>query len=87
MPDYKFSEDRLITELKEYVDATYEAHYSGDVQPTELIISGGNSRGFCVGNIIKYAHRYGKKNGPNRQDILKILHYAIILLHSHDNEK
>ncbi len=87
MPEYKFNEDQLIDELKKYVDATYDAHYSGDVQPTELIISEGHGAGFCVRNIIKYAHRYGKKNGSNRQDILKILHYSLMLLHTNDAQK
>jgi hypothetical protein len=40
--------------------------------------------GFTIGNIMKYAQRYGKKNGYNRKDILKIIHYAIMLLHVHD---
>ena len=36
-------------------------------------------------NIIKYAQRYGKKGGYNRDDLKKIIHYAIIMLHLHDN--
>ena len=40
--------------------------------------------GFCIGNILKYAQRYGKKDGTNRKDLLKVLHYAIIALHVHD---
>jgi hypothetical protein len=28
MIDYKFDEDRLIAELKAYIDSTYDAHYS-----------------------------------------------------------
>lgn len=34
---------------------------------------------------MKYAQRYGKKDGFNRKDILKIIHYAVMLLHVHDN--
>jgi hypothetical protein len=40
--------------------------------------------GFCMGNIIKYAKRYGKKAGKNELDLLKIMHYTIILLGSKD---
>ena len=40
--------------------------------------------GFCIGNILKYAQRYGKKDGTNRKDLMKVLHYAIIALHVHD---
>jgi len=35
---------------------------------------------------MKYAQRYGKKNGFNRADILKIVHYAVILLYIHDTQ-
>ena len=34
--------------------------------------------------MLKYAQRYGKKDGRNRKDLLKIIHYAIIMLHVHD---
>jgi hypothetical protein len=33
---------------------------------------------------MKYAQRYGNKNGYNRADLMKVLHYAIIQLHVHD---
>ena len=33
---------------------------------------------------MKYAQRYGKKNGYNRKDLMKIIHYAIIAMHNHD---
>ena len=39
-----------------------------------------------MGNIIKYGKRYGKKNGKNRDDIMKILHYGIIMLHVQEND-
>ena len=44
----------------------------------------GHGDGFCIGNIIKYAQRYGKKDGYNRKDLLKVLHYGIMALHNHD---
>ena len=44
----------------------------------------GHGTGFCMGNIMKYAKRYGNKEGRNRKDLLKILHYGIIMLHIHD---
>jgi hypothetical protein len=85
--DYKYSEDRLIKELRIYIDKTYGEHYSRNkFQATEFIIDCGHGVGFTVGNIMKYAQRYGKKAGRNRQDILKVIHYAIMLLHTHDME-
>ena len=85
MIEYKYSEERLIAELKRYIDATYGEHYSQNkFQATEFIIDGGHGEGFCLGNVLKYAQRYGKKDGYNRKDLLKVLHYALIMLHVHD---
>ncbi len=87
MIDYKYNEDKLLKELKEYVDTTYNQHYAqGRIQTTEFIIDNGHGIGHTVGNIIKYAQRYGKKEGRNRKDILKVLHYALIMLYVHDKE-
>jgi len=86
-PSYKFREDELLTEFKKYVDKTYEMHYSGKYQATDMIIDAGHGTGFNVGNIMKYAKRYGKKQGFNRADLLKIMHYTLIQLYVHDEEK
>lgn len=85
MINYKYDEDKTLAELAKYIDATYGQHYSRDkFQATEFIIDGGHGEGFCIGNILKYAQRYGKKDGRNRKDLLKILHYAIIMMHVHN---
>ena len=82
---YKYSEDRLLEELRIYIDDTYGGHYSqNQFQATEFIMDSGHGDGFCLGNIIKYAQRYGKKDGYNRKDLLKVLHYGIMALHNHD---
>tara|TARA_B110000977_G_C10811749_1_gene390551 strand:+ start:83 stop:373 length:291 start_codon:yes stop_codon:yes gene_type:complete len=86
--DYKFSEDRLLDDLKAYIDSTYDAHYSkSKFQATEFIFDSGHGMGFCIGNVLKYAQRYGRKDGYNRKDLQKVLHYAIMALHVHDIEK
>jgi hypothetical protein len=85
--NYKYNEKSLIEELKLYVDSTYQEHYAqGNIQTTEFIIDCGDGIPFTRGNIIKYAQRYGKKSGRNRKDILKVLHYALMMLHVHDIE-
>ena len=85
--DYKYNEGDNIAQLQAYVDATYGEHYSvNKFQATEFIIDGGHGEGFCIGNIMKYAQRYGKKDGYNRKDLMKVLHYALIALHVHDLE-
>ena len=84
---YKYNEDRSLEELATYIDSTYDAHYSKDkFQATEFIIDGGHGEGFCIGNILKYAQRYGKKNGKNRNDLLKVIHYGIIALYINEME-
>jgi len=85
--DYKFNEGELCKQLITYIDSTYQQHYSKNkFQATEFILDSGHGEGFCIGNILKYAQRYGKKDGYNRKDLLKVLHYAIIALNVHDNE-
>ena len=77
----KFNEEEVIELLTKHIQGTYGQHYSmNKIQSTEFIFDAGHGEGFCLGNIIKYAQRYGKKDGRNEQDLLKILHYAIILL-------
>ena len=85
MIDYKYSEDRILKEIKEYIDTTYGEHYSQNkFQATEFIVDSGHGEGFCIGNIMKYAQRYGRKDGHNRKDLMKVLHYAIMAIHNHD---
>ena len=53
----------VLKELKKYMNSTYDKHYSKDkFQTREFIIDSGHGEGFCIGNILKYPQRYGKKN-------------------------
>ena len=71
--------------IKEYIDKTYAQHYSnGKYQATDMVIDAGHGEGFAIGNIMKYAQRYGKKNGKDRKDLLKVIHYGIMALYNHD---
>jgi len=87
--EYVFNENDYIEELAEYIDLTYGGHYSKNkIQSTEVIIDRGHGEGFCLGNVDKYSNRYGKKGSREeaRKDLMKILHYALIMLYVHDNE-
>lgn len=87
---YKYNEGDLLRQVTEYVNATYGQHYSQNkYQATEFIIDGGHGVGFTVGNIMKYAQRYGHKGTPEdwRKDLMKVIHYAIIALHVHDKSQ
>ena len=88
-PNYTFDEGEYIQEFKSYVDSTYNQHYAKDkFQATEFIIDGGHGTGFCIGNVLKYAQRYGKKGSKEdaRKDLMKVLHYALLQLYVHDQE-
>ena len=83
---YKYNEEEILKELKEYITSTYKQHYSaGDdkIQTLDLIEACGDGEAFCRSNILKYASRYDKK-GTARRDIIKILHYAVLLLYFND---
>ena len=86
--DYKYGEGAALMELEKYINSTYDEHYSRNkYQATEFIIDGGHGEGFCIGNILKYAQRYGKKGDKNRSDLLKLIHYGIIALYVNETEK
>ena len=83
---YKYDEDKILKELQDYITGTYNQHYSaGDdkIQTLDLIEACGDGEAFCRSNILKYASRYDKK-GTARRDIMKILHYAVLLMHFND---
>jgi hypothetical protein len=94
-PNIKFAEDKYLKEVWDYVFATYGQHYNNhgetkpgkNIQSLEAIISAGNGDGFIMGNIQKLSGRYGKKKGFNRLELLKIAHYAVLMLYVHDLEE
>ena len=82
----KFSETKILEEIDDYIHETYKKHYGdGKYQATDMIIDSGYGEGFCIGNIMKYAMRYGKKDNK-RLELLKIIHYAIIAIALEDTE-
>jgi hypothetical protein len=81
--NYKFKEKEILEIIKTYIDATYKQHYGkGKYQATDMIIDAGHGESFCIGNIMKYAMRCGKKeNNSTQAELYKIIHYAIIALY------
>ena len=83
---WKYNEETILNELREYISKTYQQHYSaGDdrIQTLDLIEACGDGEAFCRSNILKYASRYDKK-GSARMDIMKVLHYAVLLMNFND---
>ena len=88
--DYKYNELETLEAIKKYIDSTYDEHYAQNkYQATEIIIDGGYGLPFALGNVLKYALRYGRKGKRDdwRKDLLKVIHYAIITLHFHDTKQ
>jgi len=90
---WKYNEDVILKDIHEYVSGTYRSHYTGkssgfkDIQTIDLMAAKGLASGFCQSNIIKYGTRYGDKDGQNKKDLLKVIHYAMLLLHFDDHYK
>ena len=83
----KYNEDEILKEISEYIASTYKGHYSvGNVQTLDLIDSVGDAEAFCRSNVLKYASRYDRK-GSARKDIIKIIHYGMLLLHFNDKRE
>ncbi len=84
---YKYHEAEIIKDIEEYVSGTYNGHYTGDtheyrnVQTIDLMAARSLASSFCQSNILKYGSRYGSKDGRNKKDLMKVIHYAMLLLH------
>ena len=83
----KYEEDKGIADLKNYVTSTYRGHYTSEqnnTQTLDLIQSVGDAESFCRSNALKYLARYDKK-GSAKQDILKAMHYCLLLYYFSGN--
>jgi len=81
---WKYEEDKTLKEVEEYLVSTYKSHYTSEqskTQTLDLIESIGDAEPFTRSNAIKYLSRFGKKNGKSKQDILKAIHYCVLLYH------
>ena len=79
---WKYNEDKTLKDIEQYLASTYKAHYTSEqskTQTLDLIESIGDAEPFTRSNAIKYLSRFGKKNGKSRLDILKAIHYCILL--------
>ena len=81
---WKYNEDVVLKEVTEYLGMTYRSHYTSKeskTQTLDLIEGIGDAEPFCRSNANKYLSRFGKKDGKSKQDILKAIHYCILLYH------
>ena len=82
---WKYNEDKTIKDVEDYLIHTYKGHYTSNdskVQTIDLIDAIGDSEQFCRSNAIKYLSRFRKKEQTTpKSDILKAIHYCILLYH------
>ena len=84
---FKYHEEEILKDIQEYVSGRYQGHYTGksheyrNVQTIDLMASKELASAFCQANILKYGSRYGNKDGKNKKDLMKVIHYAMLLLH------
>ena len=84
---WKYNEDKILKDIEDYVTSTYGSHYCGhnqaykDTQTIDLMAAKDLAVSFCQANILKYGSRYGDKDGRNKRDLMKVIHYAMLLLH------
>ena len=84
---FRFNEDKILAEALNYLGSTYEGHYVGElagreqnnVQTIDVWQTLGSVDTTCRDTAIKYLMRYGKKEGHNRKDLLKAIHYIVLL--------
>ena len=85
----KYGEEKIINEIKTYLESTYQQHYSTTdegFQVQDILRHLNINKDFCQANAIKYLCRYGKKSGRNRKDLLKAIHYIVLLMSSEDKK-
>jgi hypothetical protein len=81
---WKYEEDKTMKEIRDYLSSTYNAHYTSPdskTQTLDLIEAIGDAEPFCRSNAIKYLSRFGRKGGKSKMDILKAIHYCVLLYH------
>ena len=86
----KYNEEEIIEEVYRYIKSTYNEHYSTDgkgLQAMDIFRNMNTDKDFCQSDAIKYLIRYGKKQGRNEKDLIKAIHYIILLISSEREDK
>lgn len=89
MAQAKYNEDHYFTVVQDYIKSTYGEHYALDdnIQALDVWKALGIAESACQATALKYIMRYGRKAGKNRKDLLKAMHYILLLMHFEDEAK
>lgn len=89
--NYKYKEDQIIADFKAIIDKTYTEHYKttdDNIECFDAWIALDDATPTFRNTALKYLWRYGKKNGQNKADLMKALHYTLMCLYNdHYKEK
>lgn len=79
----KYKEHEILADLKEYLDKTYSEHYKTDnIECFDAWIALGDATPTFRNTALKYLWRYGKKNGNNKADLMKAMHYIVLCMYN-----
>jgi len=77
----KYKEDLVMKDLQKHIDQTYKTHYTTEsgLQALDMWMALGNFSTSCRDAAIKYLFRFGKKNGSQKEDLLKAMHFIMYM--------
>ena len=81
---------KALEDVKEHIERFRQQNYYASLGGTEVIDLLRTEQlleGFCIGNVLKYVTRLGKKDVEKNPDIMKAFHYLVILLILEDPER
>ena len=88
MPDYKYNEDKHMADVQKYLAGTYGEHYvAKDIQVIDIWESLDSLETTSRDTAIKYLCRYGKKAGKNKKDLLKAIHYILLMMYAGEKDE
>lgn len=87
--NFRRNENKNLLDAINYIGETYSQHYVGltEIQTIDVWESLGTLESTSRDTAIKYLMRYGKKNGKNKKDLLKAIHYIALMLYVYDKEQ
>lgn len=85
---FDIDSDQLLDDIRDYIESTYKQHYvdSKGNQTLDDWAEIDIVEQMCQGTAIKYLKRYGKKDGYNKKDLQKAVHYIVLLWYFTENK-
>ena len=82
---YKYNEDNVLNNVKKYIDEIYLGHHyksDDDIECFDAWIALGSASSTFRDTALKYLWRYGNKDGNNQKDLVKAIHYIMLLIYN-----